>query len=146
MKLKIKKLDEKAVIPKYAKQGDACMDIVATGMFYDDYGNICYNTGLAFEIEEGYEMELRPRSSISKYCVALANTPATVDAGYRGEVIIKFKPTPHFHNLIGAPLVYEVGDKIVQFKINKVEPVEIEEVFELSDSERGTGGFGSSGK
>lgn len=145
MKLKIKKLHPNAVIPSYAKAGDACMDLTATEMFYDDYGNICYRTGLAFEIEDGYEMEIRPRSSISKYCLQMANTPATVDSGYRGEVILKFKPTAHFHNLVGEAQYYEVGDRIAQFKINKVEDIEMEEVQELSTTDRGIGGFGSTG-
>lgn len=147
MKLKIKKLDEYAVIPFYAKRGDACMDLTAISTWVDKWGNICYGTGLAFEIEEGYEMEIRPRSSISKYNLQLVNSPATIDSGYRAEVILKFKPASGIIINNEALLeYYKVGDRIAQFKINKVEKVDIEEVEELSESERGEGGFGSTGK
>lgn len=63
MKVKIKKLSENAVIPSYAKQGDAGMDLTATSKFFDEYGNICYGVGLAFEIPEGYVGLIFPRSS-----------------------------------------------------------------------------------
>lgn len=80
MKVRIKKLDIKAVIPHYAMPGDAGMDLTATSKFYDKYGNICYGTGLAFEIPEGYVGLVFPRSSCSKKQLALANAVAVIDS------------------------------------------------------------------
>lgn len=141
MILKIKKVHPDAVIPTYAKSGDACMDLTAVGIFSDDYGNYCYNTGLSFEIPDGWEIEIRPRSSNTKKDLVMLNSPATIDSGYRGEVVLKFRPL-HHGILVNT---YSIGDRIAQMKVNKVEEVIIKEVEELNESERGDGGFGSTG-
>lgn len=149
MDVKIKRLSENAKIPTYAADGDAGMDVVATRMFYDEFGNACYGTGLAFEIPEGYEMQIRPRSSISKYEVVLVNSPGTLDAGYRGELILKYKYVAggHSRNHIDKhPSWYEVGDKIAQILIKPVPYIKFIEVDELTETVRDSGGFGSTGK
>ena len=147
MKVKIKKLNESAVIPKYSKAGDAGMDLVATSKETDKYGNIVYGTGLAFEIPKGYVGLLFPRSSISKYDMNLTNSTGVLDSGYRGEVFFKFKRPSRFTNDFNDDCsIYNVGDRIGQIIIIPYPQIEFEEVEELSETDRGTGGFGSTGK
>lgn len=130
-----------AVIPSYAKAGDAGMDLTAIGMITTpDY--VQYNTGLAIEIPEGYVGLIFPRSSISKVDLALANSVGVIDAGYRGEIICRFK---HFC-FKGDYKVYKDGERVAQLIIIPYPQIELEEVSELSDTERGTGGFGSTGQ
>jgi dUTP pyrophosphatase len=141
MKVKIKKLVENAVIPQYAKPGDAGMDLVCTGVeFTKDY--IAYKTGLAFEIPEGYFGMLVPRSSNSKKDLLLTNSCGILDSGYRGEVEFRYKCTG---SLLDNKIYYS-GDRIGQIIILPYPQIEFEEVNELSTTDRGTGGFGSSGK
>ena len=140
MNVNIKKLTDSAVVPSYSKEGDAGLDLTATSVeenaMYLEYG-----TGLAFEIPEGYVGYVFPRSSISKYHLSLANAVGVVDSNYRGEVKLRFKKTLDkvFEN------VYNVGDRVGQLIIMPYPKVTLVEVDELSDSNRGTGGFGSSG-
>lgn len=93
LKVKIKKLHKDAVIPSYAKEGDAGMDLTAVSKTYDKYGNTVYDTGLAFEIPKGYVGLLFPRSSNSKTDLRLTNSVGVLDSGYRGSVSFKFKNT-----------------------------------------------------
>lgn len=145
MKVKIKKLHPDAVIPSYAKPGDAGMDLTAVSKDYDEDGNMVYGTGLAFEIPKGFVGLLFPRSSNSKKALALCNSVGVLDSGYRGEVIFKFKPTMKFP-VEGAKFSkYEIGDRVGQLIVIPFPPVEFEEVEELSSTERSDGGFGSSG-
>lgn len=150
MEVKIKKLHENAVIPTYAKNGDAGMDLTATTKSYDDHGNVVYGTGLAFEIPVGYVGFLFPRSSNSKMHLLLSNSIGVIDSGYRGEVIVKFKIT--YNDVIDGQLYhtvnkeYKIGERIGQIIIMPYPKIEFIEVDELEDSERGNGGFGSSGK
>lgn len=160
MRVKIKKTHPDAVIPKYAKVGDAGLDLTATSMYYDEYGNICYGTGLAFEIPEGYVGLIFPRSSICKEQLLLSNAVGVIDSGYRGEVSFKFKPSMALDNrqcvkadeeklwsiAVRQNDIYKVGDRIGQMIIMPYPSVEFEEVEELSETERGEGGYGSSGK
>ena len=160
MKVKIKKLNPNAVVPTKAHSTDAGFDLTATSRTIDQYGNIVYGTGLAFEIPEGYVGKLYPRSSICKYDIVLSNSTGIIDSGYRGEVMAKFKPamraceadceryknmlfSSHHNNNVTA---YNIGDRIAQLIIEKSEPIELEEATELSSTDRGTGGYGSSGK
>lgn len=137
----------KSGIPlKYAKQGDAGIDLTATEVFYDDAGNICYKTGIFMEIPEGYVGLIFPRSSISKYITQLSNSVGVIDSGYRGEIMFKFKPTDYYHNRTSQLDVYQIGDRIGQIIILPYPQITFEEVTELSDSERGIGGFGSTNK
>jgi len=139
MKVKVMKLDAGAIIPKYAKAGDAGMDLYAVTESYDEHGNYVYGTGLAMEIPEGHVGLIFPRSSISKTAHSLRNAVGVIDSGYRGEIMLKFDI-----NTLNSP-VYKVGDRIAQIIILPYPQVEFEEAWELSKTERGTGGFGSSG-
>ena len=163
MDINIKKLVPEAVIPFFAKHGDAAMDLTAVSRVIDKHGNVSYGTGLAMEIPLGYVGLIFPRSSVSKYNMGLANSVGVIDSGYRGEIICKFKPTPEYvefkesiqvelkPNELGINIslfkgVYEVGERVAQLMIIERQLGRFHEVEELSDSERGEGGFGSSGK
>ena len=145
MKVKIKKLHPEAVIPSYAKPGDAGMDLTAISIDFDQYGNVVYGTGLSFEIPNGFVGLLFPRSSNSKKDLTLCNSVGVLDSGYRGEVFFKFKPTMEFPVEVSKFSKYEVGDRVGQLIVIPFPPVEFEEVEELSSTERGEGGFGSTG-
>ena len=136
MNLKIKKIHPNAVIPKYAHDGDAGMDIVAIEKnITDKY--VEYKTGLSLEIPEGHVCLIFPRSSISKKDLVLCNSVGVLDSGYRGELTFRFQNLGKDH--------YEVGEKIGQIMILPYPQVKIEEVDELSSTERGEGGWGSTG-
>jgi len=138
IKLIIKKLDDRATIPSYAKKGDAGIDLVATTMISNGYF-IEYGTDLAIEIPEGYVGYIFPRSSISKTDHYLRNSVGVIDSGYRGEIKIRMS-IPE----LGSKQ-YINGDKIAQLIIMKLPWVDIEEVDELSETDRGEGAFGSTG-
>ena len=142
MKVRIKKLHENAVVPVYSKEGDAGLDFTAISISKDNVGNITYHTGLAVEIPQGYVGLLFPRSSISKKQQFLTNSVGVIDSGYRGEIMFKFKPSSIGHSMIYSN-TYEIGDRIGQIIILPYPQIEFEEVEELSSSERGHGGFGS---
>lgn len=151
MEVKIKKVHPNAIIPRYAKEGDAGLDLTATSMSYDEFGNICYGTGLAFEIPQGYVGLIFPRSSICKSQLLLSNAVGVIDSGYRGEVSFKFKPSlalDSFQNVTDRRRygVYKVGERVGQMIIMPYPSIEFVEVDELSETERGEGGYGSSGK
>jgi dUTP pyrophosphatase len=141
MKVKIKKLHPDAKIPSYAKDGDAGMDLTATCRFEDESGNMVYATSLAFEIPKGYVGLLFPRSSNSKKDLYLTNHVGVIDSGYRGEIMFKYRLSIGK----GNPKIYDIGDRIGQLIIIPYPQIEFEEVSKLSDTERGTGGYGSSG-
>jgi len=140
MFVKIKKLHNNAVVPQYAKAGDAGMDLVATEVI-DGYGfSVTYGTGLAMEIPEGFVGLVFPRSSIRKYDLSLTNCVGVIDSGYRGEIQATFRKEA------GIPSKrYDVGDKIAQMIILPYPSIQFIETDELSDTERGEGGFGSTG-
>ncbi len=139
MRVKIKKLDEEAVIPKYAHLDDAAVDLVATRKWEDEFGNLCYGTGLAMEIPESHVGLLFPRSSISKTNLRLCNSVGVFDSGYRGEIIFKFDRKGFVDQ------TYDVKDRIGQMMIVPIPLIEFVEVQDLPKSVRGGGGFGSSG-
>lgn len=143
MDVKIKKLDELAVIPHYAKQGDAGLDLTATNYKYDEQSdNHIYGTGLAIEIPEGYVGLVFPRSSNRKTCAYMTNHVGVIDSGYRGEIMVTFKNrTATYKNI-----PYEVGDRVAQLIIVAYPSINLIESGELSETERGEGGHGSTGK
>ena len=141
MKVNIKKLHNNAIIPKYSKDGDAGMDLTATSRFEDEYGNMTYGTSLAFEIPKGYVGLLFPRSSNSKKDLYLTNHVGVIDSGYRGEVMLKYRLAIGK----GNAKIYDVGDRIGQLIIMPYPQIEFQEVEELSDTERGDRGYGSTG-
>lgn len=167
MKVRIKKLNEHAVIPCYATDGSAGMDLTAVSKTTDEYGNIVYGTGLSFELPKGYVGLLFPRSSNSKTQLLLMNHVGVLDSDYRGEVTFKFRPLYHkVHNAFWFQIAkklfgrkgelcaetweldsdYEVGDRIGQIIIVKHPNIEFVESEELSETERGKGGYGSTGR
>ena len=143
MKVKIKKLHSDAVIPTYAKRGDAGIDLVATSMKLD-CTQITYGTGLAMEIPEGFVGLVFPRSSIRKTDLSLSNSVGVIDSGYRGEIQATFNQRSLSSQ--SGSFLYGIGDRIMQIIIVPYPPIEFEEVTELNNTERGAGGFGSTGK
>ncbi len=137
MRIKLKRLNENAIVPKYAHYGDAAVDLYASSKYEDEFGNVCYGTGFALEVPEGYVGLLFARSSISKINLRLANAVGVIDSGYRGEIVIKFDKN--------GQKAYDVGDRVAQFMILPLPPIQFVEVGELSKTVRGVGGFGSSG-
>lgn len=141
MILKVKKLSEEAILPHYAHPGDAGLDLFAVEEAELAPGQSCMvKTGIAIELPESTEAQVRPRSGLAnKHAVTVLNTPGTIDEGYRGEVCVILI------NHGNTPFVVEKGMKIAQMIVKPVIRVEVEEVPELSDTRRGTGGFGSTG-
>ena len=141
MKVKIKKVHSDAVKPKYAKESDAGMDLVATSIIENTSFQITYGLGIAMEIPDGMVGLVFPRSSIRNTELILSNSVGVIDAGYRGEL------QATFNKLNGLDsIAYNVGDRIAQIIIVPHPIVQIVEVDELSESKRGSGGFGSTGK
>ena len=153
MEVKIKKLVKNAVIPTYAKLGDAGMDLTAVSCTEDSDGNIVYGTGLAFEIPEGYVGLIFPRSSNAKHDLLLSNSVGVIDSGYRGEVILKFKPhwskatmyDPNIYLGRKDEKDYKVGERVGQIMIIPYPHIDFVVSDELSKTERGDGGFGHTG-
>lgn len=136
--LKVKKLRESAVIPTRAHASDAGLDLYATEDDRLESGEVrAIGLGLAFEVPHGYEVQIRPRSGLSKK--GIMAILGTVDAGYRGEVAVVLV------NLTSDEYTISEGDRIAQAVINRIYLVEPTEVNELSETERGGKGFGSSG-
>lgn len=144
MVVKIKKLVPEAVVPNKAHSSDAGYDLVAVSSKVDEYGCLVYGTGLAFEIPEGYVGLVFPRSSVAKKNLILSNCVGVIDSGYRGEVLAKFgfanRPS------VSDDVIYHAGDRIAQLVIMKLPDIQMVESEELSDSERGEGGYGSTGR
>lgn len=139
LEVKIRKLNSNAVIPSYSKNGDAGMDLVATEIISETTDQITYGTGISMEIPKGYVGLVFPRSSIRKYELELTNSVGVIDSGYRGEIQATFNKV---HNKLNS---YNVGDRIAQIMIIPYPQISFIEVEELSTSERGSGGFGSTG-
>jgi len=137
MKVKIKKLHEDAIIPKYAKDGDAGMDLTAVDVTADA-GVITYKTGLAVEIPRWHVGLLFPRSSVYKTGQSLTNCVGVIDSGYRGEIMLKFTLSPYQRE-------YQIGDRVGQLIIMPYPKIEFEEVEQLTQTDRGEGGYGSTG-
>ena len=142
MTIKFKRLSENAIAPVKAHNTDAGFGLTVAGITTElnESGQVIlvYHTGIAVEIPEGYFGALVPRSSISKKPLALTNCIGTIDAGYRGEILAKFRNTTDV-----VPSVYQAGERFAQLLILPVLDVEFEEAEELSETERGEGGYGS---
>jgi dUTP pyrophosphatase len=141
MIVKIKKVHPDAIIPKYAKEGDAGLDLVATSIKENTTFQITYGLGIALEIPKGFVGLVFPRSSIRNTELTLSNSVGVIDAGYRGELGATFNKSNGLDSI-----AYKVGDRVCQIMIIPHPPIEMLEVNELSDTERGEGGFGSTGK
>ncbi len=142
MKLKIKKLNQNAQIPAYQTKEAAGFDLHSVEDTIINPGERkLIGTGLAFEIERGYEIQIRPRSGFAfKHGITVLNSPGTIDSDYRGEIKVLLI------NLGSEPFEIKCGERIAQAVVAPVIQAEIEEVENLSDTERGSGGFGSTGK
>lgn len=141
MKIKIKKINPFAIAPTKAHATDAGFDLYATSKTYDNDNNVVYGCGLAFEIPDGYMGLVFPRSSNANKSLLLSNSVGVIDAGYRGEVTAKFK---RLYPISQGE--YAIGERFAQLIVMPIPAVEFEEAEELSESERGVGGYGSSGK
>lgn len=140
--LKIKKLTEDAIVPEYKTVGAAGMDVCSIEEIeLQPMQFKIVKTGLAMAIPNGYEVQVRPRSGMAcKHGITVINTPGTIDEDYRGEVGVGLI------NLSQNPFTIEKGMRIAQLVVNKIEQPQIEVVEELDETERGQGGFGSTGK
>lgn len=141
MDVKIKKLSQNVKIPIYAKQGDAGLDFTATRIIQETESQITYGTDISIEIPEGYVGFGFPRSSIRKYELLLKNSVACIDSGYRGELMVVFEKTNG-----NFSKKYDIGDRIFQLIILPFPKINLIESEELSETERGDGGFGHTGK
>ena len=144
MILKIFRMEHNKSVPEYKTQGAAGMDLCAAidePITLKPLERKLIPTGLKIELERGYEAQIRPRSGLSiKHGITLINCVGTVDEDYRGEVCVGLV------NVSNEPYTIEPQERIAQMVIAKYEQAEISVVTELSDTERGSGGFGSTGK
>lgn len=146
VKVKVWREDDTVKFPTYGKDGDACMDVYVHSVEFKDDGRVIYHTGLHFALPEDYEMEIRPRSSMTKTIATMQNAPGTLDQGYRGELLI-------VHRDIISPLnannEFKIGDRCAQILVRRRERIIWDEVStqeELGETDRSNGGFGSTGK
>ena len=142
-KILIKRLSKEVSLPKYETSGSSGMDLAA---YIDSNINInpgqtaIIPTGLALSIPKGFEVQIRPRSGLAaKEKISVLNTPGTIDADYRGEIKVILI------NLGQEPFKVEKGLRIAQMIVCPIVQAQLKEVDDLSETERGTGGFGSTG-
>ena len=144
MEIPITRIDSDLPLPAYAKEGDAGADLVANEnvILSPAGGRALISTGVAIAIPEGYAGFVQPRSGLAaKHGVTCLNTPGLIDSGYRGELkVLLVNTDPE------TPFAVVKGERIAQLVIQRVESVEFIEVEALSDSDRGSGGFGSTGR
>lgn len=144
MELKFKRLNDKAIMPIRAHKGDAGLDLTCTEIV--PVRNACnqllleYHTGLAVEIPEGYVGLIFPRSSVFKTSLILSNCVGVIDSGYRGEIKAIFRNTTDV-----IPAVFQEGERFCQLVIVPIPEITVVESAELSESDRGKDGFGSTG-
>jgi dUTP pyrophosphatase len=142
LKIEIKKLNDKAIIPNYQTEESAGFDLHSI----DDYNinsgeRVLIKTGLSMALPKGYELQIRPRSGLAlKYGITVLNTPGTIDSDYRGEIMILLFNTSKDNFKIAS------GDRIAQGVLKQVTQAVLIEVEELDRTNRGNGGFGSTGK
>jgi len=174
LRVQIKKLTDNSVIPTYAHPTDAGMDLYATSKTFDEYGNMVIGTGIAVAIPKGYVGLLFPRSSICQHYCSLTDSVGVIDSGYHGEITFKFAAkhisivnkslwkrlrilfagkadenengNVEVYNLWGNRYQYQIGDRIGQLIIMPYPKVQLIESDELSQTDRGTGGYGSTGR
>jgi dUTP pyrophosphatase len=145
LKVNVKRIEEnKHPLPEYQTKGSAGFDLRANlrEPIILKHGQIkLIPTGLVFEIPEGYEVEIRPRSGLAaKHGISIVNTPGTIDSDYRGEIKIILI------NQGKDDFTVNDGERVAQGLLKKVEQCEFIEIQELSGTERGAGGFGHTGK
>ena len=141
MILRFKKVHPEAVLPAYAHASDAGMDVRSIeDVVIPAGGRALVHTGLVMLLPPGYEAQVRPRSGLAlKHGITVLNTPGTIDSGYRGEVGVILA------NFGGEGFAVAKGDKIAQIVVAPVTQAAIEEAYEIDETDRGAGGFGSTG-
>jgi len=139
--VKVKRLDPTAQLPQFAHKDDACADLYANEQVVIEPGHrYLVSTGIALQLPSGYEAQIRPRSGLAiKYGIMILNSPGTIDTGYRGEIKIIV------HNTSDTNFEIVPSLRIAQIAIRPIPDVQFHEVDELVNSQRGTGGFGSTG-
>lgn len=133
-------------LPTYAHEGDACVDLKCMAIDTDMHENIIIlHTGVHVELPEGYVMLIIPRSSNCKTPLYMPNSIGVIDSGYRGEILVKYRSTDKimFRRFMEH---YKVGDRIAQAIVLPYPKIKFTEVEQLSESNRGNGGFGSTGR
>ena len=142
-KIQIKKLSNSVSTPKYETSGSSGMDVAAyieNNIIINPGEKALVSTGFSVAIPRGYEIQIRPRSGLAaKKNITVLNTPGTIDADYRGEIKVILI------NLGKEKFIIESGERIAQMVVCPVIQADLEEVKELSDTHRGSGGFGSTG-
>jgi len=142
-KIQIKKLSTEVLTPKYETSGSSCMDIAAyirQDIIINPGEKALIPTGFSLSVPQGYEVQIRPRSGLAaKKGVTVLNTPGTIDSDYRGEIKVILI------NLSKDVFYVKSGERIAQIVVCPVKQVVVEEVNELSETNRGVGGFGSTG-
>jgi dUTP pyrophosphatase len=141
LNIKIKPTHDNFKVPTKGSEYAACWDVYAAGIKQLDWDKFEVDLGFATEIPEGYKGVIVPRSSITKTDLVMQNSPAQIDCDYRGSWKVKFMYLP-----LDEEFPYSVGDRVAQIYFKKVEPFEWNLVSILSDTDRGSGGFGSTGK
>jgi len=151
--IQIKLLNDKAKLPTKSTESAACYDVIATSINHNER-YVEYGLGFSTEIPEGYVGKIFPRSSISNYDLTMCNSVGVIDSDYRGEWKVRFKlAAPNFIYMDSEYIdpdtmpekLYDVGDKIAQISFEKLTDVEFIESESLMETERGSGGFGSTG-
>ena len=138
--------DKSIPLPAYQTEGAACCDLHVKSIEIKGHRMICH-TGLHVALPEGYEMEIRPRSGLTKTKLIIANSPGTVDEDYRGEILVIFEAIDGVTSELHFP--YGVGDRCAQLLIRRYEEIawqEVDALEELGKTKRGHGGHGSTGK
>lgn len=140
--VKVKVLNDDVILPKYETNGSAGMDIrIIEGVHINPGETVLTKTGMAFAIPEGFEFQIRPRSGLSlKTSLRLPNSPGTIDSDYRGELGIML------NNIGTKALYFKKGERVCQMVLNKVPQANLILVDDLDETDRGSGGFGSTGK
>lgn len=144
MKVKVVRTEDRGIIPRYQTSGSAGFDFHSIDTITVAAGKtVVVRTGIAMQIPEGYELQIRPRSGLSaRSKIRISNSPGTIDSDYTGEIRIIIDNISQ--NQADSFRINE-GDRIAQGVLKKVERAEFDVVGELDDTERGSGGFGSTG-
>jgi dUTP pyrophosphatase len=140
--IKIKKIHPKAIVPKLATNGSACFDLYSCEDFVLSNGYFhMAKTGIIMEIPEGYHVEVCSRSGMARKGIIIPNSPGIVDSDYRGEAMVML-----YGLFMKNREIFQVGSRIAQCKLVRNVPTQFQVVSKLSETERGSGGFGSTGK
>jgi len=141
VRMGFKKLSSEARIPTYGSDGAACMDLYTIEDYVLHPGDVkLLRTGIALDIPSGYEVQIRPRGSTIKSQMIILNSPGTVDEDYRGEIFVGVK------NISDKDVVIEKEDRVAQMCLKEVIKMELFEVYTLSETSRGSGCLGSTGR